>query len=85
MMDRIVVESEAVMFADPSAYRRRTANVRLSISETICESMAHAAEDLDIGAIAVFTETAPPRASSPSGVPSHPSSRSPACPRSSAA
>ncbi|HEY1994913.1 MAG TPA: pyruvate kinase alpha/beta domain-containing protein, partial [Edaphobacter sp.] len=30
---------------------------RLSISETICESMAHAAEDLDIGAIAVFTET----------------------------
>ncbi|HEY1963374.1 MAG TPA: pyruvate kinase [Acidobacteriaceae bacterium] len=57
MMDRIVVESEAVMVADPSAYRRRSAHVRLSISETICESMAHAAEDLDIGAIAVFTET----------------------------
>jgi pyruvate kinase len=57
MMDRIVVESEAVMVADPSAYRRRSAHVRLSISETICESMAHAAEDLDIAAIAVFTET----------------------------
>jgi pyruvate kinase len=57
MMDRIVVESEAVMFADPSAYRRRSGHVRLSISETICESMAHAAEDLDIAAIAVFTET----------------------------
>jgi pyruvate kinase len=57
MMDRIVVESEAVMFAEPDNYRRRSAHVRLSISETICESMAHAAEDLDIGAIAVFTET----------------------------
>src|ERR1700761_3218088 len=57
MMDRIVIESEAVMFADPAAYRRRSAHVRLSISETICESMAHAAEDLDIGAIAIFTAT----------------------------
>src|SRR6202046_352278 len=57
MMDRIVIESEAVMFAEPDNYRRRSAHVRLSISETICESMAHAAEDLDIGAIAVFTET----------------------------
>jgi hypothetical protein len=27
------------------------------VAETICESMAHAAEDLDISAIAVFTET----------------------------
>src|ERR1700748_2985842 len=57
MMAKIVIETEAVMFADPAAYRRRSAHVRLSISETICESMAHAAEDLDIGAIAVFTET----------------------------
>ena len=57
MMARIVVESEAVMTADPCRHRRRSAHVRLSISETICESMAHAAEDLDIGAIAVFTET----------------------------
>ncbi|HEX6772636.1 MAG TPA: pyruvate kinase, partial [Acidobacteriaceae bacterium] len=57
MMARIVVESEGVMSADPSAYRRRSSHVRLSISETICESMAHAAEDLDISAIAVFTES----------------------------
>jgi pyruvate kinase len=57
MMARIVIESEAVISADPSAYRRRSPHVRLSISETICESMAHAAEDLDISAIAVFTES----------------------------
>jgi pyruvate kinase len=29
----------------------------LSVAETICESMAHAAEDLDLSAIAIFTET----------------------------
>ena len=57
MMASIVIESEAVIAADPAAYRRRSPHVRLSISETICESMAHAAEDLDISAIAVFTES----------------------------
>jgi pyruvate kinase len=57
MMDRIVVESEAQMLADPTFSRPTSRHVRLSISETICESMAHAAEDLDIAAIAVFTET----------------------------
>jgi pyruvate kinase len=57
MMDRIVVESEAQMIADPSFGRPTSRHVRLSISETICESMAHASEDLDIAAIAVFTET----------------------------
>ena len=31
---------------------------RLSIAETICESMAHAARDLNVRAIAIFTETA---------------------------
>src|SRR4029077_2627052 len=36
---------------------RRRQHRRLSISETICESIAHSAEDLHIGAIAVFTET----------------------------
>jgi pyruvate kinase len=30
---------------------------RLSISETICESIAHAAQDLEMRAIAVYTET----------------------------
>ena len=29
----------------------------MSIAETICESIAHAAEDLHMGAIAVFTES----------------------------
>jgi pyruvate kinase len=57
MMARIVIESEAAISADPAGYRRHLPHVRLSISETICESMAHAAEDLDISAVAVFTET----------------------------
>jgi len=32
--------------------------VHVSVAETICESMAHAAQDLKVRAIAVFTETA---------------------------
>ena len=56
MMAKIVVEAESNMaeFMQP---RRRREQHRLSISETICESIAHAAEDLDMAAIAVFTET----------------------------
>jgi pyruvate kinase len=56
MMAKIVVEAESHMgdFMQP---RRRRRNRGLSISETICESIAHAAEDLHMGAIAVFTET----------------------------
>ena len=55
MMAKIVIEAESNMaeFMQP---RRRTRR-GLSISETICESIAHAAEDLHIAAIAVFTET----------------------------
>ena len=55
MMARIVVEAESNMaeFTQP----RRRQQRRLSIAEAICESMAHAAEDLHMGAIAVFTET----------------------------
>src|SRR5947209_10671484 len=37
--------------------RRRHPKRQLSISETICESVAHAAHDLDMRAIAVYTET----------------------------
>jgi pyruvate kinase len=37
--------------------RRRRSAAQLSVAETICESIAHAAEDLPMGAIAVFTET----------------------------
>ena len=56
MMAKIVVEAESNMgdFMQP---RRRRQHHGLSISETICESVAHAAEDLDIAAIAVFTDT----------------------------
>jgi pyruvate kinase len=56
MMAKIVVEAESNMdeFMQP---RRRREHRGLSISETICESIAHAAEDLDMAAIAVFTET----------------------------
>jgi pyruvate kinase len=56
MMSRIVIEAETKMdeFTPP---RRRRDHQSLSIAETICESIAHAAEDLPMGAIAVFTET----------------------------
>ena len=56
MMSRIIVEAEGNMgeFMQP---RRRRSAAQLSVAETICESIAHAAEDLPMGAIAVFTET----------------------------
>ncbi len=56
MMARIVVEAESNMgeFTQP---RRRRDRIGFSVAETICESVAHAAEDLPMGAIAVFTET----------------------------
>ncbi len=55
MMARIVMEAESNMaeFTQP----RRRQQRRLSIAEAICESIAHAAEDLHMAAIAVFTET----------------------------
>jgi pyruvate kinase len=43
--------------ADFMPPRRRRARRQLSISESICDSIAHAAEDLHMSAIAVFTET----------------------------
>ncbi len=54
MMARIILEAESHM-NEPQQRRRQ--KDKLSISETICESVAHAAEDLDMRAIAVFTET----------------------------
>jgi pyruvate kinase len=56
MMSRIIVEAEQNNVSE-SHMRRRRSPRRLSISETICESVAHAAEDLHMGAIAVFTES----------------------------
>ncbi|HET9087245.1 MAG TPA: pyruvate kinase, partial [Acidobacteriaceae bacterium] len=56
MMAKIVVETEIQMRTEVQRYRYRVEGA-LSIPETICESMAHAADDLDLAAIAVFTET----------------------------
>jgi pyruvate kinase len=55
MMSKIVVEAQSNMqeFTPP----RRRQQRHMSIPETICESIAHAADDLHMGAIAVFTET----------------------------
>ncbi len=55
MMARIVVEAESNPLLP---LRPEHGAERLSIAETICESMAHAARDLNVRAIAVFTETA---------------------------
>ena len=56
MMHKIVLETEQQVAMEPHHVRRLT-TAHLSVSETICQSMAHAAEDLDMSAIAVFTET----------------------------
>jgi len=56
MMARIVAEAESDPL--PPLLPKHRQGKHLSIAETICESMAHAAEHLDLRAIAVFTETA---------------------------
>jgi len=56
IMSRIVVEAECNA-NDLGQIRRRREPRGLSVAETICESIAHAAEDLPMGAIAIFTET----------------------------
>lgn len=57
MMARIVAESESQIRDTTAPHDARPSNLRLSVAETICESMAHAAQDLDVKAITVFTET----------------------------
>jgi len=57
MMGKIIVEAENNMAEFTQPRRRRENSRMLSISETICESIAHSAEDTDMAAIAVFTET----------------------------
>jgi pyruvate kinase len=54
MMARIVSEAESHMRQEDRKHptARRT---RLSIAETICEATAHAADDLDLRGIALFT------------------------------
>ncbi len=56
IMARIVIEAECNM-GDFVQFRRRREHKGLSVAETICESIAHSAEDLPMGAIAVFTES----------------------------
>ena len=56
MMAKIVVETESQMRLlppIPMGHHRKS----LNIPETICECMAHSAQDLDLSAIAIFTET----------------------------
>ena len=55
IMSRIVVEAEANM--PENVQLRRREHHALSVAEAICESISHAAEDLPMGAIAIFTET----------------------------
>jgi pyruvate kinase len=57
MMARIILEAETSIAQSPPVPRRRHEKRGYSIAETICESIAHAAEDLPMRAIAVFTET----------------------------
>jgi pyruvate kinase len=57
MMAKIVVETEHQMRTEPQHQLPRIKPTGLSVAETICECMAHAAEDLDVGAIAIFTES----------------------------
>ena len=57
MMARIILEAEASIAKLPPIMRRRHEHHHYSVAETICESIAHAAEDLPMRAIAVFTES----------------------------
>jgi len=56
MMARIVSEAERDM-KDNYPNEARGRESRLSIAETICEATAHAADDLDLRGIALFTES----------------------------
>ena len=58
MMAKIVTETEEQIRIDPQpASRKLPRHPGLSVAETICECMAHAAEDLELSAIAIFTES----------------------------
>jgi len=56
MMARIIIEAEKNL-PDFSPPRRRRDKHSLTVAEAICESISHAAEDLHMGAIAVFTDS----------------------------
>jgi pyruvate kinase len=56
MMGRIVSEAERHI-KEEHLNEPRISQTRLSIAETICEATAHAADDLDLRGIALFTES----------------------------
>ncbi len=56
MMSRIVLEAERTI-KEQAVYQPHLQKSHLSIAETICEATAHAAEDLDLRGIALFTES----------------------------
>jgi pyruvate kinase len=57
MMARIVVDAERHIKELEYTERRKQRRTNLSIAETICEATAHAADDLELSGIAIFTET----------------------------
>ena len=57
MMARIVCDAERHIKEEEFGERRRQRRSGLSVAETICEATAHAADDLDLRAIALFTES----------------------------
>ena len=57
MMAKIITETEHQIRIDPRPALGHHPSVRLSVAETICECMSHAADDLDVSAIAIFTES----------------------------
>jgi pyruvate kinase len=56
MMARIVADAERHI-KEQAFYEPRERRSHLSIAETICEATAHAADDLDLRGIALFTES----------------------------
>jgi pyruvate kinase len=58
MMNKIIIETETQMMLEPRPSIMATGKRRsLTVPETICECMAHSAQDLDLAAIAIFTES----------------------------
>jgi len=57
MMARIIVDAERHIKEVDGTDRREQRRPHLSIAETICEATAHAADDLALRAIALFTES----------------------------
>ena len=57
MMARVVVEAESHQSNSGVAFRRRESKRQVSISEAICESVAHIGEDINMSVISVYTES----------------------------